>query len=147
MKIRFVPLDTAFAGALWAEDPGQAARWLSLASSEPQATLGWGVADDERPIAAFGIRPQWHGRAIAWLAPAPNVRLRHFAAIGAFCIGWFDTLQRNPAFARIEGHAPVDQPKHGRWLERMGFEPEALMRRWMPDGGDAMLYARIAEHA
>jgi RimJ/RimL family protein N-acetyltransferase len=72
------------------------------------------------------------------------MRPRHWAAAWCFCAGRLDRLVLDPAFRRIEATALCAQQPACRFLERLGFRFEAIMRAYGPDGRDHALYARVS---
>jgi hypothetical protein len=68
----------------------------------------------------------------------------HLLAALRFTRPWFDELQRNPAFDRIECTVDVGFGAGLRWARLLGFVEEARMSRFGLDGADHFLFARIA---
>ena len=44
---------------------------------------------------------------------------------------------------RIETSVNYDFTQGHRWMEMLGFEAEGVMRKYYPDGSDAIMYARV----
>lgn len=97
---------------------------------------------DGRVLGAAGLLPQWEGRAIAW-ALLSDAAGPHMLAITR-AVKRFLAMQ---GYGRVETWAEVHfEPAH-RWLKMLGFEFEARVRAYTPQGGDACLYGRIKRRA
>lgn len=98
-------------------------------------------------VACAGLVPLYRnpraGRAHAWMRVAAMPRWAWPAVLRA-CAG---RLERAHAvgFRRLEADTRADWPAAQRWLERLGFTRLGLAPGWYPDGGDAVLYQRVAE--
>jgi len=94
---------------------------------------------DGDPVAAAGILPQWHGRAIAW-AFLSNMGAGQFIGVHRAVKGFLDGCY----VQRIEMTVDCDFPEAHRWAEMLGFTMEAeRMRAYSLDGRDCALYARV----
>jgi hypothetical protein len=49
----------------------------------------------------------------------------------------------NTCFVRIQAVVRSDWPRSRRWVERLGFVCEGVMRSFGPDGKDYCMYARV----
>jgi hypothetical protein len=97
-----------------------------------------GMVDDEVLICAGVIRV-WEGRYLAWAYPGPRARRR-----------WKSIHRRVKEFLRdldarrIEANVDCDFAAARRWAEALGFKVEVeRMRRFLPNGADATLYAIV----
>lgn len=95
-----------------------------------------------RPVAAAGIDVVWPGRGVAWglFEPLP---LRAWLQITRRCRS---VLAKSLAgdLRRIEATVDAGFAAGVRWIERLGFEIEAELADYGPDGRDHFLYARLA---
>ena len=91
-----------------------------------------------RVLGAAGLLPQWDGRAIAWALLSESAGSQMLAITRA--VKRFLAMQ---VYRRIDTWAEVDFAPAHRWLELLGFEREARVRAYTPQGADAYLYARI----
>lgn len=75
---------------------------------------------------------------MAWALVSQDAGV-HFAAIHRAVRRFLDVSE----FRRIEAHVDVDFPQGARWMKMLGFEFEARMRGFRPDGADMLLFARV----
>ena len=100
--------------------------------------LAWTCEVDGEVICCAGLLPQWENRAIAWALIGESAG-RYFAAIHKAAHRF---LVRSP-YRRIEAHVDVGFPQGARWMKMLGFEVEAYMKAFRPDGADMLLFARV----
>jgi len=98
----------------------------------------WTGIAEGAPVVCAGIMPLWAGRGMAWACLSADAG-RHFMAIHRAAARVFAL----PRYRRVEAYVdPVWAPAR-RWVELLGFTREGLMRAFLPEGGDMLLYARI----
>jgi len=90
-----------------------------------------------RVVGAAGVVPVWRGCHAAWalLSEMPLRQMVEVTGLVRMFAGDFS--------GRLETWVDASRPGHGRWAEKLGFEREGLMKRFLPSGGDAWLYARV----
>lgn len=93
---------------------------------------------EHRCIAAAGIIDMWTGRSTAWALFAPGAAQHMWAITRKVRF----VLDRYPA-RRIEMTVVTEHEKGHRWAEMLGFEREALMKAYLPDGRDVVQYVRL----
>ncbi len=91
------------------------------------------------PICCIGIREYWPGRGEAWAmfsqSAGPHMLQIHREALRYF---------QDCPIRRIEAAVEVGFEKGHRWVKALGFELEArLLRKFLPNGEDAVLYAKV----
>jgi hypothetical protein len=106
----------------------------SLKSAGPCFT----ALDGDRVLACSGIVSQWHNRAIAWALISEDAG-KNFIRIHKAVKRFLEGEQIN----RIEAYVDAGFDAGHRWIQMLGFEREGYMREFMPDGNDAVLYARL----
>lgn len=142
-RIYFRPFEPAHLGLLdlpaAERGPVNAGEWAAFLA--PAFT--WTGFVEGRVVGCAGLVPQWPGRAQAWLLVGPALPRRAWPAITAKVAAILDAGHA-AGFRRIEATV-VDgfAPGH-RWIRRLGFRAEGLMRGYGPDGRDHWLYARLA---
>jgi RimJ/RimL family protein N-acetyltransferase len=101
-----------------------------------------GVLDDGEVVACGGIVIPWPGSGHAWALTSELVE--------DYTLTFHKTFKRMIAFLEREhGLRRIETPVHAqyvvsqRWLKRLGFRPESLMRRWL-GGEDYYQYVRLA---
>lgn len=93
-----------------------------------------------RRVAYLGMRPLGARRVEAWAIIDRYRTLREFTEIHRIAQEYLDTWNADRVEAFVEcgfvaGHA---------WLKKLGFTLEASrMRKYLPDGKDCALYARV----
>lgn len=89
-------------------------------------------------LGCAGTMKIWEGRIIAWALISGKS--------GAHFVGIFKAIKRyldlNDA-RRIEATVDVDFKEGHRLMRLLGFEYEGLMRKYLADGRDMCLYARV----
>lgn len=104
--------------------------------------LSWTGEQDGEILICSGVIPIWDGRAQAWALVSPAAG-KHFAAIHRAVKRFLDIKMPDP-FHRVEATVDVYFDPGHRWMRMLGFEPEALLHKYRPDGVDQCLYARTA---
>jgi hypothetical protein len=101
-----------------------------------KADASYVAMEGDRPVAAAGIVELWKGRAYAWalFAPGPRNPLvhRHVRRFLDAC-----------GFPRVEMLVDPNDLRAQVWAEALGFQVECLMRKALPNGGNALMYARV----
>jgi len=93
--------------------------------------------EEGRIVCASGIVPTWRGSNVAW-ALLSAMSMRTMVELTHAVKTWLGDYD-----GRLETWVDARHPGHVRWAEKLGFEREGLMRKFLPDGGDAFLYARV----
>lgn len=92
---------------------------------------------------AGGVVPCWHGRAEAWLLVSREARPRHVALATRLARAWFDGLQNDPAFARLEIYVRAAASYRDGFARALGMTRDGTLQAWGPDGSDYCLYSRV----
>lgn len=103
-----------------------------------EAGLAFTGLVDDKPIIMAGLVHEWPGRATAWAVVGADAG-PHFAAIHRAAHHF---LVRAP-YRRIEAHVDVGFEAGVRWVKMLGFEMEAYLRAFRPDGADMLQFVRI----
>lgn len=98
---------------------------------------------DDHIIAIMGIMPMWVGVCEATFIPSQDFYKYKKTAIKELRKA-LSNLQEW-GYNRIQATCREDRPKHGRFLEFLGFEWETDMPKYGPDGSTRCLYALIKE--
>ncbi|HEV2186382.1 MAG TPA: hypothetical protein VGR70_04200 [Stellaceae bacterium] len=107
---------------------------------------GYALLGRGHVLAAGGLVPLWAGRAEAWLLVSRYASPRDLVPALRHARDVLDKRQRDPFFRRIEINVRWEAPWRESFVSALGFELEAIMDSWGPDGADYGLYARIADH-
>lgn len=106
-----------------------------------QGPYTWTGLIDGKVAGFAGIQVKWEGRGLAWAMLSPHLTPRNFIRVHNKVRDILDTAQIQ-RLRRIETAVRVDFQAGHRWAGALGFEREGLMRRFTPNGCDAVLYAR-----
>lgn len=93
---------------------------------------------DDVVFACAGLIPQWENRAMAWALISGEAG-KHFLSIHRAVKR---TFAMHP-YRRIETTVAMNFEEGYRWADLLGFEREGLMRKYVPNGDDCYLYARV----
>lgn len=98
---------------------------------------------DGRILASGGILPFWKGVGEAWIVSSELVsEHRVFFAKAVWRI--LNQLIIDDGFERVQTTVDAEHKVSIKWLERMGFEYEGTMRKFI-GGRDHYRYARVRE--
>jgi hypothetical protein len=96
------------------------------------------AVDDGRTYCIGGVVDVGFGRGNAW-SILGHGSPRHFLGVHRAALAY---LARVP-FRRIEMAVDPNCVTAHRWAMLLGFQFEAPMRAWFPDGSEAFLFARV----
>ena len=120
----------------------QISEWLGLTSPAylfEQTHIAMAMVDDEdKVIAVAGIVTQWEGRGEVWELLAEDTH-DHLLILHRGFLKKF----RKCGYRRLEATTKVGFTQASRWMQMLGFEKEATMRKYGPEGEDYHLWARV----
>ena len=93
---------------------------------------------NDRPVMIGGLVHFWPGRAMAWSYLSASAG-RHLAALTRATRRFLD-LQ---VVRRLEMYVDDEFEAGHRWARLLGFNLEAKLEAFRPDGGDQCMYVRI----
>ena len=97
-----------------------------------------------RPVAAGGIYEQWPGRGYCWFAAREGgFDRRLWPSITQAVKAAADRGLSTGTFRRVEMTIYDSHEAAKRWAVKLGFRPEALCEKLMPDGSDGGMYVRV----
>lgn len=100
--------------------------------------MSFAAIDGDEVLGCAGVMEYWEGRAVAWAILSGNCGHR-FAAIHRAV----STFLKLKDYRRLEATADCGFGPGHRWLKMLGFQLEtAVMRGYLPTGGDASMYVR-----
>jgi hypothetical protein len=100
------------------------------------------LTKDDTPIFCGGWIGVYPGRCISWSVISAEIGQSRL-------ISAFRLAKRRLAeceFGRIETTVSVGHLAAHRWCQMLGYKPEGRMRKYDPDGSDAVMYALIREN-
>ncbi|MES2348490.1 MAG: hypothetical protein V4641_13085 [Pseudomonadota bacterium] len=103
-----------------------------------QALSFTGMVGDTVLVCA-GVLEMWPGRYVAWAYVAPQAK-RYWKSVHKAVKKFLVDLNAR----RVEMHVDCDFKAAHDWALRLGFKMECeRMEKFLPDGRDAALYARV----
>jgi hypothetical protein len=117
--------------------------WCANAFGTAVQEYAWTALRGGQAIASAGIRPLWPGRAEAWSVLGPDLDRFDLLYLTRKVAQRIEAVQQILKLRRLEATTPVGFVAGCRWLELLGFEPEATMPNFAPDGSGHRLYARL----
>jgi hypothetical protein len=111
---------------------------------EAYATLGPGfsVFDGEKLLWCIGAVQYWPGTAEGWMLVPADMRA-YAREIYYYSKILLDEAMKSWNFKRIQARVKADFTVGQRFLERLGFEREGLLRKMGPNYEDYYMYARV----
>lgn len=100
--------------------------------------LAYAAVEGDTVLACAGLLPMWEGRAEAWALMGADLK-RDFIAVHHAVRRFLSIAD----FRRIEAVVDAEFCNGKKWMERLGFRPEGLMRAYTPDGRDCIRYAKV----
>lgn len=94
--------------------------------------------EDGRILGCAGVIKQWENRAIAWSLLSGEIG-NDFVRVHRAVARFLELCE----FNRVEAFVDANFEQGHRWIKMLGFHEEGYMEQFNPDGGDAVLYARL----
>lgn len=112
-------------------------KWAKMNELGP----GYTIVIDNEIIACAGIRIFWEGAGEVW-AIMSNISSKHLKLILEEFGKRLEFTVREMKLRWIQSAIRIDSDKNIRFVQHFGFERKCLMKGYLPDGSDALLYAR-----
>ena len=143
--MRCVAFESAHLAALRLQ-PGQAPHFGHLLTHETGAGLAelgpaFAAVDENYVLACWGLAEIWPGRADCWALLGDELTGTRFAVLHRWVARQLTTSHEN-GYRRLETTIDPTFAPARRWAALLGFRREGLLRRYLPDGRDMLLYAR-----
>ena len=149
MPLQIVPYEPAhylmIAPAVypWLDTPGHpAASKIAMAYREGPAYSG---LLDGALLGSAGVLIPWRGLGVAWAVISPLGR-QHPVMVHRTVVRALRRIIDEHGLRRVEATVLADTALHARWVEAMGFEREAIMPAWGPEGETAYKYVLYPVH-
>lgn len=94
---------------------------------------------DGRIVACAGVVPIWDGRGELWALVARDIGKLGMRSLHYGVKRWLGSA----AFRRLEAHCDAEFMQAHRWLMLLGFNYEGPLAKFLPDGRDALRFARV----
>ena len=95
-------------------------------------------------VFCFGVHHKWTGVGEVWAVYSPLVQ--KYAMSLRLTQSFLKTLEEQFGYYRLYATVDIRFPETVRFVEKLGFEAEGLMRRHGPHGEDRMMYALVKEN-
>jgi hypothetical protein len=111
-----------------------------------QAALGPAITAvvNNSPLAVFGFIHYWSGMAEFWSMFDDRMR-RYPKSMTHIARQFLYIAERSEVLHRLQITVKSDDIRAYRWAKALGFEEEGLMRKFLPDGSDSYMMARIRD--
>jgi len=141
--VRFDPAHlAAFAPAApFRHDGLDAGEMAARAAASAAAGPAWSLLHEGRPVGCGGVAVLWPGVGEAWSLSAPDLGALALA-LTRLSAALLDAAAARHRLHRIQAAVHIDNGSGRRWLARLGFEEEGLMRGYGPQGDDFIRMAR-----
>ncbi|MFO1188511.1 MAG: GNAT family acetyltransferase [Alphaproteobacteria bacterium] len=101
------------------------------------------IVDGADVLVCAGLARRWPGRTVGWALLSHKIRPNRFLAVHRLIAAALDRAEmRDPG--RIEVQIDPSHAAALRWARLLGFEVEGRMCRYLPDGRDMILMARVS---
>lgn len=101
---------------------------------------GWTAIENGKVLGSAGLIPVWQGHTHAWALLAADC-----GPAGMLLLTRAILRMLKMQAGRIQTVVEADFVEGQRWMKVLGFTRETpdVMRKWYPDGSDAILYSRV----
>jgi hypothetical protein len=105
--------------------------------------MGWAWIGDGRVLAMFGVALYWQGMAEAWLMVDQKSIQNRALQLTKGSRRFFDNIGPAIGLRRCQLMVSVAHKEAISWARLLGFEQEAVLRRYGVDGADHLVFARL----
>lgn len=103
----------------------------------------WTAVQDGEVLACAGLLLHWPGRAGAWCLIGDHFPRRGWVWLHKQVVAGLARSSAELGLRRIEAETLTGWPPGATWLRKLGFQHEAQMPAYGPDGRDYDRWARI----
>lgn len=114
--------------------------WLINGHAEAMESHAYTILLNGEPMVCGGVQKYWDKRGHAWAIFSENAKscfVPVFRAAKTF------VRLALVEFNRIEMYVPLDQEKHHRRAELLGFKAESVARKFLATGEDVIVYSIV----
>lgn len=115
---------------------------IELSTTKNKDSLCLGFALEGKLLGVAGAYRSWPGSSQAWAIFDEAVDGHPFS-LTKTCLSLIEYARQEHSLHRLSLTVRKDFDKGDRFAKSLGFVQEGEMRKYLPDGGDARLYARI----
>ena len=111
--------------------------------SATEQGMGYAVLDNGKPIVCFGLVELWPHVAECWLIPDVRMIKKWKFQFHKGSLNFMEEAAKELNLHRI--HVTVDKhnPIALKWIRRMKFSEEGLLKKYSYSGQDMVMYGRI----
>jgi hypothetical protein len=113
-----------------------------LFASYPSRGPAFTLMSEDNPVCAGGIVPLWPGVAEAWMLISKYVNQYPLSVYKSVSSVMLDIIEKMELF-RVQTVIKEDDKTAIRWIERLGYTREGLLRQFGPDRQDYFIYGRV----
>lgn len=107
---------------------------------------GYTVIDGNgKPIVCFGVAPQWPGVAELWLIPDMKLIFKHRLKFHKGAKKFMEMCAEELNLHRIHVTVSARNVRAIKWIERIYFKREGVLKKYTFDKNDMIMYSRIFE--
>ncbi len=103
------------------------------------------VDPEKRIVFCVGVHHRWEGVGEVWMVFSPLAA--KYPRTVSFLRTMIAYMQAEKGYYRLQATIDTSWPAAIRFAEHMGFQREAVMKRYGPDGADHFLYSLVQEVA
>lgn len=103
---------------------------------------GFSLVKNGHLIASAGVYPVWKGLGEAWVIPSDLIK-PHRRQLVTYVREYLDRLFEENDYRRVQATVREDFDAGHRFIKFFGFQREAVLRAYGPDGADHVQYARL----
>lgn len=100
----------------------------------------YSMLNGDHVLACAGVTEYWRNRGEAWAVLDPDCK-PHFIRVHGAIKRFLDICP----ITRVEAAVDVSFGPGVRWVNALGFQYEATLRKFLPDGQDVFFYSRVRE--
>ncbi len=103
---------------------------------------GFSLVNNGHLIFSAGVYPVWKGLGEAWVIPSDLIK-PHRRQLVTYVREYLDRLVEENEYRRVQATVRADFDAGHRFIEFLGFQREAMLEAYGPDGADHVQYARL----
>lgn len=115
---------------------------IQLAATKNQDSICLGFVEGEKLLGIAGSYRIWDGVSQAWAVFDQGVDA-YPIALREVCVSLIEFARARQELRRMSLNVRAGFQKGERFAESLGFEKEGYLSKYLPGGGDAILYARL----
>ncbi|OPY08256.1 MAG: hypothetical protein A4E67_01024 [Syntrophaceae bacterium PtaB.Bin038] len=124
------------------EKKRQDREWQKWAIDNGLQGPAYTIMSGDEIVACCGVRVIWEGVGEAWLVFSPAIQ-EHTLEATKIIRTYLRKIIEDSKLRRVQAFASTAAPRAARYLETLGFEREAVMRKLGRDGADHYCYAIV----